>query len=260
MNAGGTVYVCPGRYARSYLLTDGVHVIGAGQGTDDTRNTILDASELGNLVLQVNPTAGLVEFERLRMTGGNVASLGAGITHGGTKLRMTDCTVSGNTTILSTGGGGLFTLPSSTLEMLRCTISDNHATGTEENVGAGGGIYTNGPTTLTDCLIEGNSARIGGGLYATGTTILAGSTEVRENTATRGGGILNIGTLQIAESCRVRHNTAAAIGDGGGIFNDATGAVTLDGASPSPIVVDNCRDNCVGTVAKCAATPVSCPP
>jgi hypothetical protein len=38
--------------------------------------------------------------------------------------------------------------------------------------------------------------------------------------------------------------------------------VTLQGADPSPIVVDNCRENCspTGNVPKCAAEPVFCPP
>ena len=232
MNGGGTVYVCPGRYQTSYLLTDSVHVIGAGQGTNETSNTILDAAGT-NLVLQINPTAGLVELERLRITGGNVAGSGAGIIHGGTTLRMTDCTVSGNTSMLSNGSGGIDSLPASTLNMVRCTIRDNHATAAE---GSGGGIRTSGTTTLTDCLIEGNTAvNQGGGLYiASGLTILAGTTEVRGNTANRGGGILNIGALQIADTCRVTHNTAAAFGDGGGIFNDNLGSVTLDGAARVP--------------------------
>jgi hypothetical protein len=33
--------------------------------------------------------------------------------------------------------------------------------------------------------------------------------------------------------------------------------VTLDGADPSPIVVNNCHENCVN-VPECAAEPVSC--
>jgi hypothetical protein len=119
-----------------------------------------------------------------------------------------------------------------------------------------------GSTTLTDCLVEANRAGDwGGGIYLSGgTTTLAGSTEVRGNQADEGGGIFVAGgVLVIAETGRVTDNTAAAVGDGGGIDN-VGGTVTLQGAAPSPIVVNNCHDNCVGTVPKCAAEPVSCPP
>src|SRR5262249_52993438 len=155
---------------------------------------------------------------RLRLTGGNANSIPGGILHLGTSLRMTDCTVNGNTSANS-AGGGIFAATGSTLEMTRCTVRDNHAAGSR---GVGGGIASDGPTTLTDCLIEANSAdAAGGGLYLySGLTILDGSTQVRGNGAVAGGGIRNgSSTLVIAESCRVTENTATP-GKGGGIFND----------------------------------------
>jgi predicted outer membrane repeat protein len=109
-------------------------------------------------------------------------------------------------------------------------------------------------------VVEGNEATgEGGGLFVTvARTTLLGTTLVRGNTADFGGGIsVNAGTLVIAETCRVTENTAS-VNNGGGIRNDA-GAVSLQGANPSPIVVNNCHENCVGVVAKCVAAPVSCP-
>ena len=131
---------------------------------------------------------------------------------------------------------------------------------------ASSGINTRGTTTLTDCLVEDNSAEVrGGGLEINGgTTTLTGSTRVRGNHAdtnvsSAGGGIfINGGTLVIAETYLVTENTAAS-GNGGGIRNSG-GTVTLQGANPSPIVVNNCHENCVGSVPQCAATPISCPP
>jgi predicted outer membrane repeat protein len=119
--------------------------------------------------------------------------------------------------------------------------------------------------TLTDCIIEANRADNIGGRIARlgGKTTLKGSTTVRGNQAVQGGGIqaATATPLTIAETCRVTRNTAA-LGSGGGIFSGFQGAVNLEGANPSPIVVNNCRENCSfrGNVPNCAEPPVFCPP
>src|SRR5688500_8068698 len=65
---GGTVYVCPGRYQGGFtVFDDAVTVIGAGDGTDAARNTILDGNAAGR-VLTINAAVGTVELERLRIT------------------------------------------------------------------------------------------------------------------------------------------------------------------------------------------------
>jgi hypothetical protein len=257
---GGTVYVCPGRYQGGFILTDAVTIIGAGEGSDAASDTILDGNAAGR-VLTVNAGAGTVVLERLRISGGNSEG-GSGLDHGGTTLRMRECTVSNNTSVDSSGGG-ILVETGSTLEMTRCTVRDNHVTSLS-GIGTGGGIHAAGTTTLTDCLIEANdAANSGGGLYVVGgTTTLLGTTQVRENEAGLGGGIAVAtgtnasGVLVVAETCRVTENMAGE-GFGGGIRRSG-GTVTLQGASPSPIVVNNCHENCVGNVPKCAATPVSC--
>lgn len=91
------------------------------------------------------------------------------------------------------------------------------------------------------------------------TTTLEGGTSVEGNQAgLYGGGIYaGVGQLTIRENCRVQENKLASeSGSGGGIFN-IEGTVTLDGPDPSPIVVDNCPENCAGfpPVPKCAAGP-----
>lgn len=210
-------------------------------------------------VLAIASGVGPVTLERLRFTDG-FASTGAGVLHQDGTLRMTECTVAGNT---SNGlGGGVAT--SGTTEMTRCTIRNNYALGA---LGEGGGLYTIGTTTLTDCLVESNFAGDSGGGIAVfgGTTILAGTTQVRDNVVDTGfGGGITIQAadlLLIAETCRVTENTAP-MGNGGGIANGGSGTVTLQGSSgaTSAIVVDNCRENCTGLVPRCATTPVSCPP
>jgi hypothetical protein len=255
MDAGGTIYVCPGTYQGGFTINKAVTVIGAGHGDNAASNTILDGNGAARVV-QIATGTGTVEMAQLRITGGVAGGGGgAGIRHLGTTLRMTDCTVTGNTIGGGGGAGGIQSFAGTTLELTRCTVSDNHSGG------VGGGINTQGTTTLTDCPIEGNDASFGGGIASIGLTTLAGSTEVRGNTADIGGGIYVLGgTLVIAATCRVTANTAPA-GNGGGIFNQdgVNGTVTLQGADPSPIVVDNCHENCVGTVPKCAPGG-TCPP
>ncbi len=255
LDDGGTVYLCPGAYQGGFTINAAVSVIGAGDGDDTASNTILDGNDAARAVL-INSGTGTVELERLRITGGATSSFAAGIRHEGTTLRMRDCTVTGNTGAGGSSAGGISSNFGTTLELTRCTVSDNHAPDA-----IAGGIDIVGTTTLTDCLIEGNDASVGGGIYLWGgLTTLAGSTEVRGNTASNlAGGIYVrfLGTLVIAETCRVTNNTAPA-GKGGGIFNDG-GTVTLQGADPSPIVVANCVENCAGNVPKCAAGG-TCPP
>ena len=245
LDAGGTIHVCPGRYRGGFELTTAVTIIGAGQGAGAGSNTILDVTG-GGVVLEIPAVVGPVVLERLRLTGA-AAQSGGGIQQYGTTLRMTECTLTGN---VGQPGGGIYVLENRTLEMVRCTVSDN------EGDGGGAGIVTFGTTTLTDCLLEKNLAQgPGGGLWIRGgTTTLLGSTQVRDNEATTTGGGISLtgGTLEIAETCRVTGNAAAK---GGGIYNGG-GTVILQGAAPSPIVVNNCPNNC-NFVETCAVDPTS---
>lgn len=260
MDGGGTVYACPGRYQGGFALGPplaNLSLIGAGAGDDPASNTILDGQDLAG-VLDIGGGLGPVTLERVRFTDG-FAAIGAGIRQTNGTLRMTECTVEGNT---SSGLGGGIAV-GGTLEMTRCTLRDNSALG---SLGEGGGLYTIGTSTLTDCLVEDNYASDSGGGIAVfgGAAFLAGTTQVRDNVVDTGfGGGIYIQTsdlLTIAETCRVTENTAPA-GNGGGIANSGAVTVTLQGSSgsTSPIVVDNCRENCTGLVPRCAATPVSCP-
>lgn len=117
----------------------------------------------------------------------------------------------------------------------------------------GGALYLRGSVTLTDCLIAENIGEgYGGGLrIAYGTTTLAGSTVVRDNVVRPNGSGHNGGGIAAESSfvfvgpdCRITGNTASE-GWGGGVFRDGSAGVTLQGPHPSPIVVQNCHENCV---------------
>ena len=77
----------------------------------------------------------------LTITGGNTAYEGGGLENAG-ELKLTDCTVSGNS---AGAGGGLFNTGGGTTTLTHCTFSDNSA------VSSGGGLLNYGGTlSLTD--------------------------------------------------------------------------------------------------------------
>ena len=93
-----------------------------------------------------------------------------------------------------------------------------------------------GTTTLTDCLVEENSAATLAAVCMSpaGRPPWPGPPRCAAMWRNHGGGIFATpGTLVIAESCRVTENTAIDTGAGGGIFYGG-GTVTLQGADPSP--------------------------
>jgi hypothetical protein len=189
------------------------------------------------------------------------AGAGATVLDGGDAVRvlqiernatvtLQDLTITKGRTIL---GGGIFN--EGTLTLLRVIVKGNSAD-------LGGGIlsYIATLTLEAGSSVAGNTANVGGGIYNNqGMLTMETGSSAMSNTASRsGGGIFNISgavaTLQVGS--RVTGNRATDTG--GGISNyDAT--VTLEGIDPSPIVMNNCQENCAGVaVPKCAATPVSC--
>jgi hypothetical protein len=256
-----TIYVCPGTYQGGFNIYRSVTVIGAGGGAAPATNTVLSGNT-SLRVLRIHSEAGPVVLAGLHITGGRAnGAPGAGLFHEGTSLLARDCTIAGNKGVGAIGAG-IYQL-SGSMTLVRCTIRNNE----NENVlgvaeGNGGGMFVTGnaSTTLEDCQVLDNHAdNTGGGIFISlANVILAGTTTVSGNSAFNGGGIwAGGGTLEIAETCQVTGNEAFA-SNGGGI-RQAGGAVTLLGTDPSSIVINNCHENCVGNVPKCASTPVYCP-
>jgi hypothetical protein len=105
LSKGGTVYACPGRYARNFLLPNDVALIGAGQGMDPSSDTILDAQGQGNVVrVSLGTTTTLRD---VRITGGKAFGHGGGIENRGT-LVLSSCTIDDNhAPVPNSGGGGI---------------------------------------------------------------------------------------------------------------------------------------------------------
>jgi predicted outer membrane repeat protein len=182
---------------------------------------------------------------------GNSAFLGGGIDDLGFST-ISSCTLSGNSALAF--GGGLradFTTVSG------CTFKKNSATGFTQfglhfsgsggaisipnfqatvrdssfisNSAELGGAIDNdfGTLTVSDCTFTSNSATQGGAIYNTNfaTLDVRGSTFTGNNTASdSGGGLYNLGTATLQE-CSLSKNIAGSAG--GGIFNGASGALTV---------------------------------
>lgn len=127
-----TVRICPGTYGSIYKdsYTPNVTLIGAGDGANPTSNTILDGP--GNADPE-HPDA-VVRFEGggtstlrgVRITGGIIGGV---YNNSNTTLNLTNCTLSGNSSLISAPGGG-----------------------------SGGGISNAGALFVTNVAVEDNSA------------------------------------------------------------------------------------------------------
>jgi hypothetical protein len=259
LNANAVVLACPGRYLRNFQLSQSVTLIGAGQGSDPGRDTILDGNKAGRTIY-VNP--GIVAtIEQVRVTGGKApaASSGGGVANEG-QLTMSNCTISGNTAVES-GGGIAHNAVTGSLTLNACTISGNQADATSEPGTGGGGINhdSSTPTILNNCVVADNqSSKVGGGIRIGEGPVQINGSEIRGNHANSQGGGIRLsevsGTaVSLDATSRVTGNSCSGgSGCGGGIFNGRVNGVSLSNTSNvSSNNPDNCSDiepvaNCIG--------------
>jgi CSLREA domain-containing protein len=163
---------------RLFLSTD-VNIIGAGRG-----ETIIDGNGTGSVFAVQSAT-----------------------------VRISDLTVTNGTADLG-DGGGIFNAGTLTLERIR--VTENRA----RSFGSGGGIFTSAfhALTLRDCVIDGNAARTGAGIYNDTSSIIAvqGSTISNNIASGDAGGVFGPGDFV---DSTISGNSAA--GDGGGIYSQS---------------------------------------
>jgi len=88
----------------------------------------------------------------------------------------------------------------------------------------GGGVLNYGKLTVTDSIIQGNTAQfLGGGIYNVGTLNVLKST-ISGNTAGYGGGFYNYGTTKVQASTISKN---VAINMGGGVYSCCSSKTTL---------------------------------
>jgi hypothetical protein len=98
---------------------------------------------------------GLAPTVRNCVVTGNKGALGAGV-FGDALLQ--NCTIKGNTTLVAGEGGGLFGQPT----LIDCKVTGNHS------AGRGGGLYADGPCTVTGTVFDANIAGNGPDGYSGG--------------------------------------------------------------------------------------------
>ena len=238
--------ICRGTYTGNLTLERDVELIGARDGF--TMLTIVRGSGAGS-VITIPDEGQDVTLSQMQITNG-AASSGGGILHEGEALTLVDVIITGNGATgtgagLSAPGGS----PARTVDLTRCLINVNNATGPGVN---GGGVFNGATMTMRDCEITLNGASSkGGGIFNEGTLTLHSTTVAQFNGGAQfSGGIYNSGTLELHASQVGPDNFS------GGIENEAPGAVTL--ADGSLVCGNNGPQQCTGftdpgCVAACPA-------
>ena len=152
----------------------------------------------------------------------NSAEYGGGLENSGGTMSLTAVTISNNsaTDIFDGVGGGLEN-SSGSVTLAQVTVQDNSANF------VGGGIQNLGQMMITDSLISGNVADLGGGIASGSSSglTLESSTVTGNGSSTngiiRGGaGVYNTFVMEIGNSTISGNETAVSGGDGGGILNN----------------------------------------
>ena len=105
-------------------------------------------------------------------------------------------------------GGGIYN--AGTLSVTNSIINGNSASG------LGGGIYSIATLSITNSSLSGNSADSGGGISSSGSLTVVTSTFSANTVSGLGGGIYNLGTLTVSHST---FSSNSANNSGGGIFH-----------------------------------------
>jgi hypothetical protein len=157
---------------------------------------------------------------------------GGAIWNGGT-LTVNGCTIAYNSAAVhfdsNFAGGGIYN--AGTLIVSNSTLAHNSVGDTYGYSGNGGGIYNAGTLTVNGSTLYDNIAYggYGGGIFSgyKSTVAITGST-LTFNYGSLGGGIYDNGSMTLS-GCTVSGNLADS--EGGGIFNDKYGKLTIQSGS-----------------------------
>lgn len=191
---GDEILVAPGTYTETLDIFDLSDLTLRGSG--GAAGTTIDADSTGSAI-EISASPGTT-IEGFTVTGGSAS-----------------------------GGAGIAIESSSSTTVRACIVSGNVAAG----VGEGGGLRVEGSddVEIADSVIDGNTAEVGGGVYATGSTLDIENSEITGNTASGDGGGLYVDGLftfgtELSGST-IGGNSAA---NGGGAYSDGGGLRLLD--------------------------------
>jgi CSLREA domain-containing protein len=111
------------------------------------------------------------------------------------------------------------------------------------NLGSGGLVVSNMATvTVTNSLIDGNTASAGGGLNNTFGRVLVVNSVISDNgVGFNGGGVYNLGHLEIVGSLVALNEIGGGMGDsiGGGIYSSSSAVLTMTNSTLSGNLADD---------------------
>lgn len=144
-----------------YNITKPVTIIGPGARVLSVGNGTISRVFAVNSANVVITGLTITEGSEYDSNGGAIANYG--------QLTLEDCEIAGTKAVGNDPvglGGGIYNASGAALNMTRCTIRDCTA-------GAyGGGVYTEGAFTATNCTVSGNKALRGGGIILRGTATI----------------------------------------------------------------------------------------
>jgi predicted outer membrane repeat protein len=253
-NPGDIIRVKSGVYTENLYLDKNVTLIGENQA-----NTVIDGDHRSNCVVVSKATVNIIGFTlKNGIESLNSNSHGGGIRNVGGVVTVENSTISDNTAKYGGGidncgtmalkgvvvknnratpydGGGIWHDNYFTLTIENSTICNNYA----EN---GGGIRSQGPTTLRNVIVENNHANgNGGGINIKASTATIEDSFFRANTAGGSGGGIRTGDLLYVYGTAITNNRAA---NGGGIANDGDKAYVDD--ISNNLLSGNMPNNLVG--------------
>jgi hypothetical protein len=199
-----TIIVATGVYTENLNISKDLTIIGAGRDS-----TILDGNQAGRVLANT----GQLTLQNLTLRNGRTTDIyGGGVYNIGT-LTLSNTLVVSNSSNL---GGGINNR--GFLSLQNSAVISNTATG------SAGGIYNYslgeypGVITITNSLIAGNEANIGGGLENYFGNLSFINSTIRDNSSiSSAGGINTIGGKVILSATAIHNNDTA--GSGGGIVS-----------------------------------------
>ena len=242
---GDTVHICAGTYS---LTTSSITVPSGKDLTfegDGAASTFIDGTHSYQIF---SVSAANASFSGLTFENGWPSSAGGAIYASGTgTVTVTNSTFSNNK-VGSVGGGAIYANGTgNTVSVANSTFSgnsgydggaiDDNGTGSTVSVTNstfssnssahfGGAIYAAGTGTVTSSTFSGNTASIGGAIFANGAVSITNGTLFSGNSATvYGGAIYVAGTISVLDSTfssNSVNSTVGTWGNGGAIYGAGT--------------------------------------
>lgn len=168
-------------------------------------------------------------------TGDGPGNGGAFHLTGAGSVAISYSTISGN--VAGREGGGVWNSATGFMTLDACTITDNDALGMAADDGGGGVFNDGGVLVISDSTITDNRAMMGsgsgGGVFNQLGDVTIWTTTIARNTSARAGGGVeaNLGATTIVDSTLRANTTGNAPGNGGGLHLTGAGDVLLDGVT-----------------------------